>query len=318
VSFGYRLFGLATTSNIPIPGLVATSIQDPDVQILLGCAASREIAASTSGTEELTFTSSLFTDSGEPAFKIFRAGQIVHLVYQEGIEFWLDGGAGNIWGAWPGDLKLDDATAYLLGPVFGLLLLLRGAVCLHASAVAVENKAVLFVGDAGAGKSTTAAAMTRRGHALLADDIVAIAERDSAFFATPSFPYVSLWPESLAIIRGIGDELILPTDALLKERYSPSSFQKSALPVGAIFVLGERLSSDAAPRAEAMSSQQRLLALVASSYATTLLDGAARAREFRLFGEMIRMVPIWRLHAHSDALLLDRLCDVVEEQCKTP
>ena len=51
---------------------------------------------------------------------------------------------------------------------------LRGVPALHASAVAVGGAALAVVGSAGAGKSTTAAARAARGHAVVADDVLAL------------------------------------------------------------------------------------------------------------------------------------------------
>jgi len=61
------------------------------------------------------------------------------------------------------------------GAVFALLRDLGGSLSLHASAVAIEDRAVLFIGTSGAGKSTVAAALCLRygGH-LLADDVATL------------------------------------------------------------------------------------------------------------------------------------------------
>ena len=42
---------------------------------------------------------------------------------------------------------------------------------LHASAVRVNGRAVLFCGSSGAGKSTLAAALAQRGYPLVTDDV---------------------------------------------------------------------------------------------------------------------------------------------------
>jgi hypothetical protein len=62
-------------------------------------------------------------------------------------------------------------AAYLQGSIIGMLLNQRGGIVMHASAVAVDGKAVLFCGVSGAGKSTLAAALATRGHGMISDDV---------------------------------------------------------------------------------------------------------------------------------------------------
>ena len=69
----------------------------------------------------------------------------------------------KLWASWPSHSSVEEAATYLLGPVLGLLLRFRGVTCLHASAVAIGDSVIAFVGAEGAGKSTTAAAFARPG-----------------------------------------------------------------------------------------------------------------------------------------------------------
>ena len=134
-------------------------------------------------SEELTYVSADANEAGEPALRISRVeqGAFVRLAYEDGTQFWLDGKRENIWATWPPASSIENAASYLLGPVLGLLLRLRGVTCLHASAVAFGDRSVAFVGSAGAGKSTTAAAFAKQGFGVLSDDIVALAESGGAF-----------------------------------------------------------------------------------------------------------------------------------------
>jgi hypothetical protein len=52
--------------------------------------------------------------------------------------------------------------------------LLTGRTVLHGSAVSINGHGVVVIGTSGAGKSTTATALIRRGAALLSDDVVVI------------------------------------------------------------------------------------------------------------------------------------------------
>src|SRR3989442_8162809 len=153
-------------------------------------------------SEELTYTSADTNAAGEPALRIFRVAQkaYVRFGYEDGTQFWLDAKRENIWATWPPASCIENTASYLLGPILGLLLRMRGVTCLHASAVAFEDRSVAFVGRTGAGKSTTAAAFARQGYGVISDDIVALKEREGAFHVMAAYPHLCLWPESARML----------------------------------------------------------------------------------------------------------------------
>lgn len=68
----------------------------------------------------------------------------------------------------------EALEAYVLGQVLSFALVKRGIEPLHASAVLVDGGALAFLGEAGRGKSTLAAAFLRAGFRLVTDDLLAI------------------------------------------------------------------------------------------------------------------------------------------------
>src|SRR5207249_8692693 len=86
-----------------------------------------------------------------------------HVSYDDGIQFVVDHAGTRIWLRWPQAESLEAASMYLLGPILAFALRLRGTMCLHASVIELEQKAVVLVGGEGAGKSTLAATLARRG-----------------------------------------------------------------------------------------------------------------------------------------------------------
>ena len=219
-----------------------------------------------SGPEELSYASSYKDEAGNPALRIWKAAgsRYLRLAYFDGTQFWLDREGSEVWATWPENLTIEDTATYLLGPVLGILLRLRGVTCLHASAVAFGEKAVAFVGSEGAGKSTTAAALARRGHAILSDDVVALAERDGSFFVHPAYPYLCLWPESVESLYGSADAL-----PRFSANYENAAFhfenknydsQNEPCHWPAIYILGDR-RGDPAPVVEELPPQRAFLSL---------------------------------------------------------
>ncbi len=60
---------------------------------------------------------------------------------------------------------------------------------LHAGAVEIESKSVLFIADSFGGKSTLTDFFIKKGHTMISDDKVATFEKDDKIYAVPSYPY---------------------------------------------------------------------------------------------------------------------------------
>jgi hypothetical protein len=320
-SFRYSLFGSSLSSNVPIPGLPISSstIVPPDIQLHLGISPEVEFRPTPDPKSEmLTYVSSYTDVCGEPALRVWEPPRrdYLHFVYSDGTEFWLDRKGSTIRGIWPGQSSLENATSYLLGPILGFVLRLRGVVCLHASAVALADRCVAFVGPAGAGKSTTAAAFARSGRSVISDDIVGLVEREDQFYVLPAYPHLSLWPESVQMLYGSPEALPRFIHDWEKRRLplgeDGARFEDRTLLLEAVYLLGTR-RAQAAPLIDAIPSAEALLALVANTYATNLIDRDMRADEFALLGRLVSRVRIRRLQASDDPRRLDELCCAIRD-----
>jgi hypothetical protein len=242
-------------------------------------------------------------------------GSHFRLLYHDGTEFILDREGTHIWSVWPSDFTLEDACVYLLGPIMGFILRLRGVVCLHASAVVIGDEAIALLGPGGAGKSTTAAAFAELGFPVLSDDIAALREEDGEFYVTPGYPRLCLWPESVSALSAVRQNLphITPN---WEKRYldltAPElQFQGEAVRLSAIYMLGNRQTHASAPHFETVSPQDALIHLVGNTHANYLLDGPMRSREFESLSQIVKRVPIRRVIPADNPALLPRLCDLI-------
>jgi hypothetical protein len=324
MSSTYSAFALRLRSNIPIPGLMATDdvSESPDIEVHL-CSSPFGGGQEPSEAEELIYTSVYTGESGESALRVWEIGKgrYIRLDYYDGVQFWLDRAGKNAWAVWPDTSTVENVSTYLVGPVLGLLLRFRGVVCLHASAVTLGDRAVIFLGPEGAGKSTTAAALAQRGHAVIADDVVGLVEQDGRFSVLPAYPHLSLWPDSVSMLYGPDKELPTLSPDWGKHFLSLTAnglkFEERSLPLGAIFILGERSRDSRAPFLNSIPHKEGLLSLVMNSFATNLLDQDMRAREFLLLGRVLPVVPIWQLRPHEHTAQIDRLCEVIEDSCSS-
>ena len=316
----YSPYGLGVRCDEALPGVVPLSgarAVDIDVR-LRGPAESLDDTRWRNGAPVPVYVSAdRDHDTGAPVLTVdrLREARLYRLRYADGIAFALDDAGRRIDARWPEPWTIDDVATYLLGSVLAFALRLRGSTCLHASAVAVDERAVAFVGAVGAGKSTLAAALARRGYPVIADDVVALAETDEGFVVHPGPPRIRLWPDSTRALFGAEDALPRLTPSWDKRfvdvTEAPYRSADRALPLAAVYLLGDRSAASASPRLEELSAAAGLMALVANTQANRLLDGRMRAQEFACLGRLAAMIGVRRLLPADDLASLSRLCDCV-------
>lgn len=235
--------------------------------------------------------------------------------YSDGVRFAVERRGSEVWADWPDNSTFEDACTYLLGPVMGFVLRLHGVVCLHASAVAIGDRAIALVGLPGAGKSTTAAAFACGGYPVLSDDVVALGDQGARFFVQPGYPRVNLWSDSVLTLFGSQDALprITPT---WDKHYLPLGrnghhFASSPLTLGAIYILDSRDSSLTAPIIEAVPGKEAFMSLVANTYVNYLLDQEMRRNEFDVLGRVVSEIPVRRVRPPAESSVIFKVCEAI-------
>jgi hypothetical protein len=128
--------------------------------------------------------------------------------------FWQTKGRDRYLAAWPYEARIliengsevtvepvdgtdaADMRSLLMGPIQAVLWHQRGLLPLHASVIGINGKAVALAGPGGAGKSTLAVALARKGHHVMADDIC-IVDMASGADVLPGTARLRLWRDAL-------------------------------------------------------------------------------------------------------------------------
>jgi len=313
----FRAYGLNLSADAPVPGLREDPSHSgrPDVVMNFGAEPPwvREamrlsprvdcLRAQAEGEDSLFKLTSL----GEGAF--------FQLAYGDGTRFIVDGAATRLWETWRPTLTPEDAATYLLGPVMGFVLRRRGVMALHASSVAVSDRAVVLCGPSESGKSTTAAALALRGIPVLAEDVAPIKEDKGSLYVEPGYPRVCLWPDVVETLFGVPGAMpqITPTweKCFLPLDGGRAKFESKKRPLGVIYVFAPRVDEVDAPRIEDLGMREALLGLVQNTYMNWLLSRKQRAEELDALTKLVARVPVRRIVPHADPQHLGALCELI-------
>jgi hypothetical protein len=177
----YRVFGLTVASEYELPELekIAHSEQT-DVRIVLG-ETPPELAGATLCRPHLQI-----------------APQSLLLKVRVAGDFWVRDGQEIVVNPLP-DVPAENVRLFLLGSAFGAILYQRGILPIHGSALVYGGQTLILTGVTGAGKSTMAAALVRKGCKLLTDDVAAVTFDSVGMpWVQPAYPQQKLWRDSAA------------------------------------------------------------------------------------------------------------------------
>jgi hypothetical protein len=184
------------------------------------------------------------------------------------------------------------------GQVRALLHDLRGGLGLHGSAVAVDGRAVLFIGASGVGKSTAAAEMCLlHGAQLLADDAALLEVGPSAVQVLPAEEEHWLTSESC---RALG---VVPRRAVAgrnKHARRATRIAHSPWPLAVVIALRFARSVAAGALCPLRGGDAARM-LLGASIRFDPEDGAARRRELEQLTRVYDAAPILELVRCADA-----------------
>ncbi len=294
----YRIAGLAVSSDAEMPGLYADAPGAEAADVVVGRAdvpLSLEDASAVGPTWAMA-----------PGRFLLRVPGIARFLLTEGRAIAYQAEAA----AEPGDV-----AAFLLGTAFGILLHQRGLVVLHASGVEIDGRAALFLGASGAGKSTLAAALGRRGHALVTDDFCVVRlNAEGRPVVSPDGRLPKLWAQAIKQLDLAGGQGQPVRGRLAKFYTEPVAPATGAdpLPVGPVYALRDA-RGPLKPGIERPSVVDAALLLRQNAYRPRLITQMGHAeRYFRVAAAIGNHGGVFHLTRPLDFAALPATIDALE------
>lgn len=210
------------------------------------------------------------------------------------------------------DLGDADLRHLLLDHVLPRVLAHAGRIVLHGALLHINGVAVAILGESGAGKSTLATALANSGAELLSDDGLVIEDQGAGIIATPTYPSLRLWPDSLRQLYDKEPVTSPMTVRSAKRRvHARAMSMRSRLPLGAVFVL--QGGAGAAVSVSDTSPAQACVSLVANSFQLDPTDRAAACRTLAALQRVVLAVPVQVLTYPRRFDVLPAVCERIRQ-----
>jgi hypothetical protein len=239
-----------------------------------------------------------------PPTPIWRAqapdGSWLRLRYSlddEWADFVIDAAGASVSVARTSNVLLDEAAELLMGPVFSCLASQRGLTCVHAAVVRLGSRTIALAGGSGAGKSTTALALIKRGGALVSDDIAVLSHSEEGIVAAAGAPRIRMRPDSAGMLVGSFDSLLPlwadgrpgPPKRYLLLDPEPAA-QEHAHPLDAIYFLAPWSEQAREPSIVTLSPARALSKLMAHRHMPDAIHPDSHRRDFELLAQLAETV----------------------------
>ena len=197
----------------------------------------------------------------------------------------------------------------LSGVVMAAVLYQRKNFVAHGSAIAIQDKAVLFLGDSGAGKSSLALAFHQHQCPVITDDLASIHLHDHLPFIHPALPQIRTTEETAQHLN-LDWANLSPIPGLAKRYLNfEADFETEALPVAQIYILK---NADEITIQD-LTGQQKMMELMHHSEVMHLFS-QNQSQHFLSCASLASKVPIQTLQRPKDWAHLDTVITTIQEQ----
>lgn len=289
--FSYRICGYTFHSNIPIEELSPGNEQQP--------AFTFQLRANTKHfPESCHWLNHWYSLDGSTWLSFARLDGRYLLRFPAYADFVVSADGRNV-SCYPrGSCPPETMRHLLLNQVIPVVLSHLGKLVLHASACAMPQGVIAFMGMTGAGKSTLAASFGVQGYAVLTDDCLLVEERDQEIMTVPSYPGLRLWPETVMALFEHGPVLHPLAHYTDKKRLLIDQEQfEGPLSLRAIYVLAQpdSLQNTNGVTITPLPASDALLETVKHAFQLDITDRRKLGQAFRQYEWLARSIPFFKL-----------------------
>lgn len=218
----------------------------------------------------------------------------------------------------PSAAKKGEMAVNLMGVVLSDAASALGAYCLHASAVELHGRAVLFLGPSGVGKSTTAMTLAMKGLRLLTDDVAALWPVQQGWVLRTGPEYLRVSPHAYSKLQRLATHgkatwkvpLAAPGKQLYQRRREPA--RTKDVPLGALIFLGEKMRARGQAWLRSLDAVEAIDRILTESRDFDPRNRVQFRARFASAGGMARSTPIWSFCGPRRLISLQRLLPLIE------
>ncbi|MFQ3247869.1 MAG: hypothetical protein ACI9OI_002388 [Chitinophagales bacterium] len=325
MTYNYRVYGLNIALSQPLSQLRPIEHSDFDVFIDISNLNVPSICRDAGGTN--CSTKQQFEDSdNSDGITVLHSADWICIAYprsqHEILRFYISKDGSRVVSEKPATIPFSDIESFILGPILGCVLRLRQRICIHASVMEYNGKAFAFVGNKGAGKSTTAGALLQAGARLVSDDIAVLNAGDASDTTVyPGYPGVRLFPNTLSVF-GLNENDYRQVVSSSNKRYVPLidsdhasintpgwRFNSTPCKLMSIYALAARQPDLRRTKIHNLTKKEALISLAPHGYGRRILNKQQRAEEFVFLAKLSRRIQIKSVHRPNKLELLAEIAE---------
>ncbi len=208
----------------------------------------------------------------------------------------------------------EEIRLFLLGSAFGAMIHQRELLPFHGSTVVKDGRAYVIGGSSGAGKSSLAATLVKRGFSLLADDISVLKTEAGQPVVYPGIPHLKLWEDVMRKLEEDVTQYPKVRPQLLKYRKpTGEEFINKSAPLHSIVILNSKNTPGF--EIKPVKGVEKFNLVKNNTYRYQYLPGLDKTVEhFRMATELAGTCRVYQLKRPTSPLLLKELADFFIEE----